>query len=265
MNMGPCQGVTVDSNRNVFVIDQGMNNGGSWTSGDVWRWNNDGSGTWSYSTVSSNLNDPHGITRDSGNNIWIADTGNNRVVKLNNGLWSQQTVVSGLHQPQGIGIDGTGNIWVADTGASKVLEYSNGGTLLTSFSSPAPGGVAVDLHGNVWVSDQSYPSRLLEYKQTLSGDANLDGKVDINDLTIVLANYNASGLGWSLGDFNGDTKVDINDLTIVLASYNQTLSASPGALSTVPEPGMLMLIAAGLGGLFFGAWWRRKRPGPGHR
>ena len=49
----------------------------------------------------------------------------------------------------------------------------------------------------------------------LSGDANGDGTVDINDLTIVLANYNqTTGMTWSTGDFIGDGTVDINDLTI---------------------------------------------------
>ena len=72
----------------------------------------------------------------------------------------------------------------------------------------------------------------------LAGDANLDGQVDINDLTIVLAHYNQSGLTWGQGDFNGDGQVDINDLTIVLANYNQTQSApATGGLSAVPEPG----------------------------
>ena len=51
--------------------------------------------------------------------------------------------------------------------------------------------------------------------------------MDINDLTIVLANYNKSGMTWSKGDFTGDGKVDINDLTIVLAHYNQTAGTAP--------------------------------------
>ena len=62
----------------------------------------------------------------------------------------------------------------------------------------------------------------------LPGDANLDGKVDINDLTVVLAHYNQTGMTWSQGDFTGDGKVDINDLTIVLANYN-TSDGSPPA------------------------------------
>ena len=34
-------------------------------------------------------------------------------------------------------------------------------------------------------------------RTSLSGDANLDGKVDINDLTIVLAHYNQTGMTWA--------------------------------------------------------------------
>ena len=63
----------------------------------------------------------------------------------------------------------------------------------------------------------------------LDGDANLDGTVDINDLTIVLANYGRTGMGWVQGEFTGDGTVDINDLTIVLAQYGQSLAASAGA------------------------------------
>jgi hypothetical protein len=60
----------------------------------------------------------------------------------------------------------------------------------------------------------------------LSGDANLDGKVDVNDLTVVLTNYGqTSGITWAKGDFNNDDKVDVNDLTIVLTHYNQTSGA----------------------------------------
>ena len=37
----------------------------------------------------------------------------------------------------------------------------------------------------------------------LPGDANLDGTVDINDLTIVLANYGQTGMTWTQGEFTG--------------------------------------------------------------
>ena len=56
----------------------------------------------------------------------------------------------------------------------------------------------------------------------LSGDANGDGRVDINDLTIVLANFGTTGMTWSQGEFTGSGTVDINDLTIVLANFGTT-------------------------------------------
>ena len=79
----------------------------------------------------------------------------------------------------------------------------------------------------------------------IAGDANLDGKVDINDLTIVLSHYGQTGMAWSQGEFTGDGTVDINDLTIVLAHYNDSLGSSAAGIAPVPEPASLLLALAG--------------------
>jgi hypothetical protein len=82
-----------------------------------------------------------------------------------------------------------------------------------------------------------------KYQTPLPGDAIGEGKVDINDLTIVLAHYGqSSGMSWSTGDFTGDGTVDINDLTIVLANYGETIGASAAGTSAVPEPSCLVLV-----------------------
>ena len=88
----------------------------------------------------------------------------------------------------------------------------------------------------------------------IPGDANGDGKVDINDLTIVLAHYDQTGQTWANGEFTGDGTVDINDLTIVLAHYDQTPSSSAaGNPSAVPEPaGLVLLVCGGLAALAAG-------------
>ena len=88
------------------------------------------------------------------------------------------------------------------------------------------------------------------------GDANGDGRVDINDLTIVLARFGQStGMNWSTGDFIGDGTVDVNDLTIVLANYGQTAGAA--GIKAVPEPSSVVLLGAGAIALLGYAWGRR--------
>ena len=98
--------------------------------------------------------------------------------------------------------------------------------------------------------------RFIETVPWIAGDANGDGKVDINDLTIVLANYNQTGMTWSQGEFTGSGTVDINDLTIVLANYGQTSRARASRPCRSRERSLLL--AAGLVGLLACAWRKRR-------
>ena len=91
----------------------------------------------------------------------------------------------------------------------------------------------------------------------LAGDANLDGHVDVNDLTIVLSHFGNTGATWGQGDFNNDGKVDVNDLTILLTDFGMSNGCS-GALASVPEPGTLVALVAGLVGLLVFAWPRQE-------
>ena len=92
----------------------------------------------------------------------------------------------------------------------------------------------------------------------LPGDAIGDGKVDVNDLTIVLSHFGQTGLSWSTGDFTGDGKVNVNDLTIVLSNFGKSVSSSAGAAAAVPEPSVLLLASGALAGLLACAWRRRR-------
>jgi hypothetical protein len=92
----------------------------------------------------------------------------------------------------------------------------------------------------------------------LPGDAELDGKVDVNDLTIVLAHYGQTGMSWTTGDFEGDGKVDINDLTIVLSHFGQSQGSSAARVAAAPEPSTWLMIGIGLAAMI----WLRARTIP---
>jgi hypothetical protein len=83
---------------------------------------------------------------------------------------------------------------------------------------------------------------------TLPGDANVDGRVDFNDLVAIAQHYNTStGNVWSTGDFTYDGVTDFNDLVLLAQHYNTSVFAPAAAasgsdfaqdwsLAQVPEP-----------------------------
>ncbi len=107
------------------------------------------------------------------------------------------------------------------------------------------------------VSDSAFPfgtflAPEVDYLQayTLEGDYNNDGFVGIDDLNIVLGNWNTSVPSGSLqhGDGNGDGFVGIDDLNQNLANWNAG-SPPTGAANTVPEPTSLFICLTALGAL----------------
>ena len=78
------------------------------------------------------------------------------------------------------------------------------------------------------------------------GDATQDGKVNIDDFSILLAHWGDSSASWTDGDFTGDGVVNIDDFSVLLANWG-TSSGSDFAAVQTPEPTTLVLL--GLGGL----------------
>ncbi len=78
----------------------------------------------------------------------------------------------------------------------------------------------------------------------LLGDANLDGKVDLTDLNIVLNNLGTTTSLRSAGNFDGQPTIDLTDLNDVLNNLGTTYATNNAGLAiSTPEPSSLGIIA----------------------
>ena len=130
---------------------------------------------------------PYGVAVDSAGNLYIADTGNQRIRKVDS--TGTITTIAGtgevgfsgdggpaveaeLRNPYGVAVDSAGNVYIADSSNHRIRKVDSTGTITTiagtgevGFSGdggPAveaelrsPRGVAVDSAGNVYIADVS--------------------------------------------------------------------------------------------------------------
>lgn len=124
--------------------------------------------------VSSVLSSPHQIAVDASGDVFIADTGNNRIVEeaISGGTTSQVVIPSSsLSGPQGVAVDAAGNVYIADTGNGRVLmETPSGGSytekVVYNTTGRTPVSLAIDQSGSVYVADQALEQLI---KETPSG------------------------------------------------------------------------------------------------
>jgi hypothetical protein len=88
-----------------------------------------------------------------------------------------------------------------------------------------------DLNSNGIVGQGDVNTLVGTIFRTAFGDANLDGKVDKNDLAILRANLNKPG-GWAKGDFTGDGFVTTADIDWYLSNFR-----FPLVPAVFPDPG----------------------------
>jgi DNA-binding beta-propeller fold protein YncE len=110
---------------------------------------------------------PQALAVDRAGDIEVADTGNNRVVRLDPsgdtiGEWGDAGTAAGrFHSPVGLGVDAAGTVFVLDGENNRVQAFTEGGQYLYRWGTRGfgtgqlsqPGALAVGCEGNVYVAD----------------------------------------------------------------------------------------------------------------
>ncbi len=177
------RGVAVDSAGNVYVAEGGNHLirkisaagvvstlAGSGTTGSA-----DGIGT------AASFNNPFAIAVDTSGDVYVADSGNHRIRKIDpagvvttlagsTSGYADNTVGTSaqFNNPRGIAVDSSGNVYIGDTDNHRIRTITAAGAVSTLAGSGSTGyiddtgtnanfnepyGVAVDASGNVYVAD----------------------------------------------------------------------------------------------------------------
>lgn len=176
-------GVAVDSEGSIFVADGGDSNRirRITPQGVVETAVGSEEGFADGAAREAKFNTPSAIAIDDDDNLYIADTGNNRIRKLDSK--GQVTTVAGtgaagfadgaareaiFDAPIGVAVDEDGNVYVADTYNDRIRKISKDGQVTTIAGTGVPGykdgtvseaqfdtpcGIAVDKQGNIFVAD----------------------------------------------------------------------------------------------------------------
>ncbi|HSZ24538.1 MAG TPA: NHL repeat-containing protein [Cytophagaceae bacterium] len=181
-----CQGLAIDASGNLYIADTGNHlirkitptgivSTVAGTAGVAG--NTNGTGT------AASFNYPSSIAIDASGNLYVADSFNNLIRKIDPsgvvttlagsgavGSTNAIGIAASFNQPSGVAIDASGNLYVADSynnlirkidplGAVTTLAgtgsigSTNGDATVASFNYPC--SVAVDASGNVYVGDHS--------------------------------------------------------------------------------------------------------------
>jgi sugar lactone lactonase YvrE len=180
------EGLAVDSSGSLYIAEPSFNRILKLSNGVIGTVA--GGGPVGYSgdngpVTAAELNLPSGIAVDSAGNLYIADTGNNRVREVVNGVIATvagngsqgysgdngPATAAQLNQPGGVALDSAGNLYIADTFNHRVREvvngvittvagngsqgYSGDNGPATAAQLNSPIGIALDSAGDLYIAD----------------------------------------------------------------------------------------------------------------
>lgn len=177
-NLNAAQGVAVDTLGNIYVADTGNHRIMKYDSAGTliaW-WGKESLGNVGEFAVGSGkiggtagaevgaFNQPIGLKFDAAGNLYVADSGNHRIMKmaLPAKTWSSFAGVAGtsgttndkFNTPTDVFVDLTGNVFVADSANRRIQKFDSSAAFQTGFTtgSDTPYSLAVSATGKIVVS-----------------------------------------------------------------------------------------------------------------
>jgi len=199
-------------------------------------------------TTQSGMYSPWGVFVDSGGRLWVAEFGNNRVLRFDNaatiasganadGVLGQPdfttrdaaTTQNEMENPYGIFVDSSGRLWVVDCAHSRVLRFDNAAAKLNGanadgvlgqpdFTSGAaatsqsgmsePLGVAVDNSSGTLYVADWGNSRVLVFNSTASLTDGANASYVLGQANFTTGTSNTGGLSAATLSFPGSVLFD---------------------------------------------------------
>jgi len=113
----------------------------------------------SLGTDQSQFNNPTGIAIDYNDNVYVADSQNNRIQKFtDNGTYLSELFFQGKAKgqnllPSFLSVDTEDNVYVADVKYDIIQKFSKNGTFITEWKSDNVAGIAADSKSTVYSTD----------------------------------------------------------------------------------------------------------------
>ena len=141
--------VFLDNGGNMIIADSGDQSVRQVTAGNISTIAGGGNGNDGMAATSAFLAGPSDVAEDSAGNIYIADTANNRIRKVDTSGKISTVVGIGiagstgdggpatsatLNGPTGVKVDSSGNIWIADAGNNTVRRVDGTTQIITTYA-----------------------------------------------------------------------------------------------------------------------------------
>ena len=184
-------GIAIGAEGNIFVTDQGLKQVRKYlpapkTDGKYFvnSWNG-------FTTPANMATDPEG-------DIWIVDTGQNKIYELRKDSMRARFGTTGsgpgqLSAPYAVAVKPSGNLFVSDRGNNRIEQFSPEGELLATFGSAGsgagqlnePSGLAVSPNGSIFVADAAN-NRIERWAQPTKPEAATEPATNVAESTATL-------------------------------------------------------------------------------